>query len=91
MALVAIVAAGLAQSRPRRVTLARATVLPALLATLSLLGVAAGFAGAAAPAGWAVGLAAATALGVALGAPAGASWHAAERRLALPGSWCRWC
>ena len=87
VALVAIVAAGIAQLRPRRATPARATVLPVLLATLSLLGILAGFAGPAAPAGWAVGMMVATTLGMALGAPSGAGWHAAERRLALPGSW----
>jgi len=85
--LVALLASGIAQSRPRRVTLTRLTVLPAALTGLSLLGVVGAFAGTAATAGWAVGLAAATALALALGAPPGARWQADERRLALPGSW----
>ena len=85
--LAVLIAAGMKQSRPRRVTLTRLTALPAALVALSLFGVVSGFAGTAAVAGWAVGLAAATALAFALGAPPAARWHAAERRLDVPGSW----
>ena len=85
--LAVLIAAGVAQAQPRRVSPTRLVVLPALLATLSLLGVALGFVGAAALAGWALGLAAATSIGLALGAPAAARWHAAGRRLDVPGSW----
>lgn len=85
--LVALVAAGIAQARPRRITPMRLVVLPALLTGLSLLGLVTAFSGAAAPAGWTTGVVIAGTLAVALGAPAGARWDAGGLRLALPGSW----
>ena len=85
--LAVLIAAGVAQSRARRLTLVRLTALPAAFVKLSLFGVVSGFAGTAAVAGWAVGLAAATALAFALGAPPAARWHAAERHFDVPGSW----
>ena len=85
--LAVLVATGVAQLRAQRLTLVRLTALPAAFVKLSLLGAVLGFAGTAAVAGWAVGLATATALALALGAPPAARWHAAERRLDVPGSW----
>ena len=87
VALVALLAAGTAQARPRHVTASRLVVLPSVLTVLSLLGLMAAFPGSAAPAGWTVGVVAAAMLGIALGAPAGARREAGGRRLALPGSW----
>lgn len=85
--LAVLVAFGVVQARPRSVTLARLTVLPAALAGASLLGVVTGFGHAAALAGWAVATVAAATLALALGAPRQAAWLGAERRLRVPGSW----
>jgi len=83
--LILLIAAGLAQLRARRISVPRATLLPALLLVLSMLGVIGGLHGVALSV-WATTLAAALVFGQGLAAPRGASWSGATRELHVPGS-----
>jgi hypothetical protein len=85
--LAALLALGYLQTRPRRVGLGRATLLPASMLAWSLWGVAASFGGAAALATWALGVLGAAVATARLPAPAGSRWMAATRAFELPGSW----
>ena len=85
--LAALLALGYLQTRPRRVGLGRATLLPASMLAWSLWGVTANFGSAAALAAWALGVLGAAAATARLPAPAGARWVAATRSFDLPGSW----
>lgn len=85
--LILLVAAGLAQMRARRISVPRATLLPALLLVLSMLGVIGTFGlHGVALSVWATTLAAALVFGQGLAAPRGASWSGATRELHVPGS-----
>jgi len=85
--LLLLIAAGLAQMRARRISVPRATLLPALLLVLSMLGVIGTFGlHGVALSVWATALAAALVFGQGLLAPRGASWSGATRELRVPGS-----
>lgn len=85
--LAALLVLGYVQTRPRRIGLGRAALLPASMLAWSLWGVAASFASAAALAIWALGVFGAAAATARLPAPAGTRWMAATRSFDLPGSW----
>ncbi len=86
--LALLVALGLSQTVPRRVTARRATILPAVMVALSASGVLATFgARPIALAAWAAGLGLAIQLGQDAVAPRGARWLAESARFELPGSW----
>jgi hypothetical protein len=85
--LAALLALGYLQTRPRRVGLGRAALLPASMLAWSLWGVAASFGSAAALALWGLGVLGAAAATARLAPPAGARWVAATRSFDLPGSW----
>lgn len=85
--LAALVAVGLSQTRPRRIGLRRAALLPAAMLAWSLWSVVAGFGSALALGAWTVGVLVAASATALLGAQRGARWQAGERRFELPGSW----
>jgi hypothetical protein len=86
--LVALLALGFAQTRARELSLGRVTVLPAILATLSLLGAASGFGLSPVALGaWVAGFFLAYRYAGALVRVRGASWSAQSARLHVPGSW----
>lgn len=86
--LAVLVALGVSQALPRRMTARRVAVVPVLLLGLSLAGVVSTFAGArTAIAAWAAGLAVALAAGRPLVKIDGARWDAASARFDVPGSW----
>jgi hypothetical protein len=83
-----LVAIGLWQVRSRLMSLTRVTVLPVVMATLSLLGVANAFGPSpVAFAAWAGGIGLALAFGRGLVAVRGAVWLPASAQLSVPGSW----
>lgn len=86
--LALLVALGLSQAVPRRVSARRVTILPALMVALSASGVLTTF-GARPPAlaAWAIGLSLAIGLGQDAVTPRGARWLADAARFELPGSW----
>lgn len=85
--LILLLAMGIAQSRPRHITLPRAAVLPLVMLALSLSGVLSAFAGGEPLAAWLAGVVLA-ALGIRqLGFGREAAWLAAEQRFRVPGSW----
>jgi hypothetical protein len=87
-ALTALIAAGLAQTRAREMSLLRITVLPLALIALSLSGVFHAFGHApVALGGWGAGLGAALVFARHAVAVHGASWSQATRTLHVPGSW----
>ena len=86
--LVALVALGLIQTRTRRMSTARAFLLPLGLTLLSLSGVVSNFGAKAMPLGaWLLALAASAVAAKALDVWRGASWSAATSRFDVPGSW----
>ena len=86
--LAVLVALGLSQAMPRRMTLRRLAVLPLVLLALSLSGVVTTFPGAAAPLlAWLVGVSAALAIGRPIVGARGARWDAESASLHVPGSW----
>ena len=86
--LAALVALGLRQTRPLEMSLTRATVLPLVLAALSLSGVLRAFGHMpVALLAWAAGIAAALLLARNAVSVRGASWSASRRMLQVPGSW----
>jgi hypothetical protein len=86
--LGALVVLGLAQARAREVSLTRVTVLPLVLAALSLSGVLSAFGHLPiALLGWTAGIAAALTTGRNIIPVRGASWSASTSTLNLPGSW----
>ncbi len=86
--LAGLVALGLSQTVPRRMTPARATAVPVAMAVVSLGGVISAFsAQPLALLGWGVGVAVALALAHAIGAWSGIRWLEADRRLLVPASW----
>jgi hypothetical protein len=86
--LVALVALGLAQARPREVSLTRATLFPLVMIALSLSGVLSAFGHfPVALLAWAAGIAVALTIvrnGLSV---RGASWSSSTATLHLPGSW----
>ena len=86
--LAALVAAGVAQTRSREVSLLRITLLPLVLLGLSLTGVFGAFGHRPiALAAWLVGVGAALSLARRAVAVRGASWSAESGLLHVPGSW----
>ena len=86
--LAALTAAGMAQLRSRDMSVARMTLVPALLTALSAAGVLSAFGRSPVAIGaWFTGLLLAGLLGRLLLAPRGASWSAATARVRVPGSW----
>lgn len=86
--LAALIALGVSQSLPRRLTVRRATIVPVLLLVLSLSGVVTTFAAAGpALAAWAAGLAVALTVGRGLVAIDGARWDRGSASFDVPGSW----
>lgn len=86
--LAALIALGVSQSLPRRLSVRRATIVPLVLLALSFAGVMSTFPQPAMPlAAWAAGLAVALAIGAPLVQPRGARWDAASALLHVPGSW----
>ncbi len=86
--LVALLALGLTQTRTRQVSVTRATVLPLVMAGLSLLGVLSTFGAQALPMGtWLTALLGSALAAKALGAWRGVTWSAATARFEVPGSW----
>ena len=86
--LLALLAIGYSQTRPRILAPARVALLPAAFLAFSLYGVISVF-GPSAPvlACWAAGIAAAIFLNRALKQPRGASWDTASGSFHIPGSW----
>lgn len=85
---IVLLAAGLSQTRPRELGLARVTLLPLLLVGLSLAGVLSAFGHAPIALGGCVaGAAAALVFARHAVAVRGATWSAASRTLHVPGSW----
>ena len=83
-----LVAAGLAQSRPRQMSVLRVTVLPLVLIALSGSGVFSAFGHfPVALGGWGAGVGAALVFARDALAVRGASWSQATRTLHVPGSW----
>lgn len=79
---------GLVQTRARSVALPRLALLPLLMLGLSLNGVASAFgAHTVALACWGTALAAVAGASLALPSAPGASYHPAQRRFSVPGSW----
>ncbi len=90
--LAGVLALGLAQTRSRELGVGRVTVVPLILAALSLLGAASAFGVTLlALGGWAAGFA----LAYRYAGPAvrarGATWSAQRQRLHVPGSWVPLC
>ncbi|MCB2021335.1 MAG: hypothetical protein KDG44_11065 [Burkholderiaceae bacterium] len=86
--LAMLLALGLSQSMPRRVSARRVMLLPALMLLLSAGGVVSSFGVVPlALVAWAAGLALAVVLGVERIAPRGARWLPDVARFELPGSW----
>ena len=85
--LALLVLLGLRQSRPHRLSLPRATLLPAGMLALSLSGVISAFGTGAALSVWALALLATAAWGLHPSAAAGARWSSADRLFHRPGSW----
>ncbi|MCY0856420.1 DUF6622 family protein [Cupriavidus sp. D39] len=86
--LAGLIALGLSQTVPRRMTPARATAVPIAMALVSLGGVISAFSRQPlALLGWGVGVAAAMTLANAIGSWNGIRWLEADRRLMVPGSW----
>ncbi len=85
--LAALLAVGILQAFPRRVTLRRATLLPAAMLALSLWGIATSFGSAAALLAWAFGATFSAGLSLRGGGASGVRWSAADRSFQLPGSW----
>lgn len=86
--LALLVALGVSQSMPRRVSARRAIAVPALMVALSLAGVATTFgARPVALAAWSAGIALAVVFGLQAVAPRGARWLRDVARFELPGSW----
>jgi hypothetical protein len=86
--LVALIALGVWQGRPRSVSVSRVVVLPLILLALSLAGVVSTFA-ADLPAlvAWALGVVVAFGIGRQVVGTRGARWDAAASLLHVPGSW----
>jgi len=85
--LAALLALGLAQTQPRRISLRRVALLPAAMLAWSLWGVVSGFDSALALGAWTLGVLGAASATTGLGTPCEARWQAGERRFELPGSW----
>ena len=86
--LAALVALGLTQTRARRMTLRRATLLPVAMVTLSLVGVVSSFGSRALPLlAWLCAAAVSAAAARFLGAWRGTTWSANDARFQVPGSW----
>jgi hypothetical protein len=86
--LAVLLAYGLTQTFPRRMSLQRVTIVPLVLLAVSLAGVVSTFGRAATPVlAWAIGIAAALALGRGLVAVRAARWDASTARVHVPGSW----
>lgn len=86
--LSALVALGLAQTQTRQMTLGRAALLPVIMVTLSVAGVASRFGVHALPLlAWAGGAAVAIATAHSLRVWRGISWSASASRFQVPGSW----
>ncbi len=86
--LATLSALGLWQTRPREMSLTRVTVLPLVLAALSLGGVLSAFGHLpVALLAWATGVAASIALARRAVAVRGAAWSASRGLLHVPGSW----
>jgi len=86
--LLALVALGLGQTFPRRVTLRRSTMLPLALLTFSLYGVFSRFGAQPAPLlAWGVGLAAALVATQGRFDTSAVRFDAASRSFQMPGSW----
>lgn len=86
--LIGLIALCWSQARARSASLQRVLILPAVMGTLSALGLLSAFGVAiAAWAAWLLGALAAVALVLPLRMVAGTRWQAAERRFQLPGSW----
>jgi hypothetical protein len=84
----ALVALGLSQTRPRDVSRAHATVLPALMVLLSLYGVLGAFSQPALGlAAWVAGFGVCQNLAGGLVGVRGASWSSETRYFRVPGSW----
>jgi hypothetical protein len=85
---VALAALGLAQARPREMSLPRVTILPLAMLALSLSGVFQSFGHfPVALGGWAAGVGAALAFARGRIDARGAEWRAARGTLFVPGSW----
>ena len=86
--LAALLALGYSRSRARTVARSRLLMLPGVLLALGLYKLAPVFVAVPLAAlAWAAGLLAFVQLGRSLPLPAGATWHAAQRQFAVPGSW----
>ena len=85
--LAALLVLGLAQTRPRRVSALRATLLPAAMLAWSLWGTLSSFGAGLALLAWMTAMLGAALASASLGAPAGVRWRAAEHGFDLPGSW----
>ncbi len=86
--LSALVALGLVQTQTRQMTLGRAALLPVIMVTLSVAGVASRFGVHALPLlAWAGGAAAAIATAHSLRVWRGIGWSASTSRFQVPGSW----
>ncbi len=83
-----LLALGVAQSRPRRISAARVAILPVVFLSMSLLGVVSVF-GAGVPAlpAWAVGVGGAVLLNRILRMPAGVRWDGSLGVFEVPASW----
>jgi hypothetical protein len=85
--LAALIALGLAQMRSREVSLQRASILPLVMAALSLAGTLSAFGTSAGPlAAWAAALAVSTFAALSLPQPDGVAYNATTQRFTLPGS-----
>lgn len=86
--LALLVAIGVSQSVPRRVSARRALIVPTLMVAFSLFGVATTFGAQPLALGaWAAGIALAIVFGLDAVAPRGARWVRDAARFDLPGSW----
>ncbi|MDF3832925.1 hypothetical protein P3W85_08185 [Cupriavidus basilensis] len=86
--LAALIALGISQAAPRRMTPRRATTVPLAMAVLSFLGVVSAFSRQPlALVAWAAGMAAALVLARAAGTWETIRWSTADRCLHVPGSW----
>ncbi|HXD39002.1 MAG TPA: DUF6622 family protein [Ramlibacter sp.] len=87
----ALIALGLSQVRSRTAGLARVTVVPAVMTTLSLLGTVSTFGGSpligSVLLAWLAAAAASLAIIATMAAPAGTLYDAATRKFHQPGSW----
>ncbi|MGE8368988.1 DUF6622 family protein [Cupriavidus sp.] len=86
--LAGLIALGLSQTAPRRLTPGRATAIPIAMAVASFGSLISAFPHQPlALAAWGAGMALALALSNAIGAWDGIRWSEADRRLLVPGSW----